>query len=308
MTDFDDAEFATLQAALRFYHRSEQGDPFCRTDEIHALATNGDRVAASLDRAGVQSLFRKVQQAARRAGAAPKAAPSPDDEAGWGRLARSRGWPDAALQHAIAYSHPQEHPQGEDLHTYAGPGGECIVSLPGVFAIHTPAWPHDCGYLRVVDAGVGHGVELAYWDAQELRDDPQSVLGAIVGLLAALQRPTSGHHRPGELGSLRSSPTAGVPLDTQPPTADSVAHAQAAVDAYVEAAALPNSVRDDATSAADMLADLMHWSREHELDFDALLASARGYYAEEVGQAQADCDAAEGEDAASDAALRPRAG
>lgn len=57
-------------------------------------------------------------------------------------------------------------------------GDECVLPILGSHcAIHTPAYPAECDYVRVV---VG-GYEIAYWTAQEWRDDPACVMGAIIG-------------------------------------------------------------------------------------------------------------------------------
>lgn len=54
---------------------------------------------------------------------------------------------------------------------------ECIVPLANGRALHTPAYPAQCEYVRVTQAG--H--ELAYWDFAEWRDCPQLVMGALIG-------------------------------------------------------------------------------------------------------------------------------
>lgn len=51
----DDAQHATVLAALCYYQRQGMGDPSKRDDDIHEIATNGDTVV-SLDDAGIDEL------------------------------------------------------------------------------------------------------------------------------------------------------------------------------------------------------------------------------------------------------------
>lgn len=60
-------------------------------------------------------------------------------------------------------------------------GAECVVPLSNGRAIHTPAFPDDCDYVRIVQAG--H--ELGYWTSDEWRDDPACAMGAIMGCARA---------------------------------------------------------------------------------------------------------------------------
>lgn len=144
-----------LLAALRFYHQHNQGEPFERGNEIHALATDEDRVASSLDQDGIEALFQKVR-------ATPPVVlggtPAPDDELDWERLRRQRGWHEPVLQHA--------------MHSAADPadyGPECAVRLPGGIEVRSPAGG-GCSYVRVIDTRIdagGSDVELAYWNSDE---------------------------------------------------------------------------------------------------------------------------------------------
>ncbi len=52
-------EFYTIIAALRFYQESGMGDPGNRSDDIHALACNGDDVV-SLDAVGIDNLCERI--------------------------------------------------------------------------------------------------------------------------------------------------------------------------------------------------------------------------------------------------------
>jgi hypothetical protein len=56
----DDAEHATILAALRLYQQQGMGDPSQRPDDIHEIATNGDEVTSSLDDAGIDELAEKI--------------------------------------------------------------------------------------------------------------------------------------------------------------------------------------------------------------------------------------------------------
>jgi hypothetical protein len=40
--------------------------------------------------------------------------------------------------------------------------------------------PHGTSYIRIVDV---RGVEVVYWDSNEWREDPQGVMGAIMGAM-----------------------------------------------------------------------------------------------------------------------------
>jgi hypothetical protein len=51
-------------------------------------------------------------------------------------------------------------------------------------SIRCPAFPEDCSYVRVCN---DNGDEIAYWTADEWREEPEQVMGAIIG---AAMRPT----------------------------------------------------------------------------------------------------------------------
>lgn len=59
-SEFNDAELATVLAALRYYQANGQGDPANRSDEIHDVATNGGEVEASLDGAAIDALCERL--------------------------------------------------------------------------------------------------------------------------------------------------------------------------------------------------------------------------------------------------------
>lgn len=55
---------------------------------------------------------------------------------------------------------------------------ECVRRIRGSFrAIHCPAHPEPCSYVRIVVCGL----EVAYWTSDEWRDAPEEVMGAILG-------------------------------------------------------------------------------------------------------------------------------
>ena len=167
MMDLDGAERATVVAALQHYLDDGLGDPSARSDHIHHLATDGDQ-QISLDDEGVEQLLGLM----RRGGVESKSVPALDDKAGWDHLALQRGWGDAEFAHARG-----------SVAENALYQGETVVELPGGLALHAPANPARCDYVRVVDKTVGAGVEIMYWSSDELRHDPDAVLGALVGLL-----------------------------------------------------------------------------------------------------------------------------
>lgn len=55
----EEAEHATILAALRFYQAHGMGDPVNRPDAIDDLATNGGKVA-SLDEEGISDLCERI--------------------------------------------------------------------------------------------------------------------------------------------------------------------------------------------------------------------------------------------------------
>lgn len=59
MNNVTQQELATIIAALRFYQHGGQTDPLKRSDDIHDLATDGDRVA-SLDDDGIDALCERL--------------------------------------------------------------------------------------------------------------------------------------------------------------------------------------------------------------------------------------------------------
>jgi hypothetical protein len=58
--ELDDAEQATVLAALRFYQERGMGEPHNRSDAIHEIATNGGDIMSSLDDEGIDALCEKI--------------------------------------------------------------------------------------------------------------------------------------------------------------------------------------------------------------------------------------------------------
>lgn len=67
---------------------------------------------------------------------------------------------------------------------YDGPPGfwkdECAVELADGKFICTDSWPHKLSYIRVLDADMH---EVVYWSIDEIREDPEEVLGAFFGAM-----------------------------------------------------------------------------------------------------------------------------
>lgn len=166
MLSIDGSELGTLLAALRFYQERGQGEPGNRSDDIHTIATNGDR-EISLDDEGIDRLCENLNFGCR----SPRAAPA--DAAEWTAVAAERGWSDAVLAHARASVDSYEN--------------ETVIWLPGDVALHMRAHPAACDYLRVVDRSVGRGVELMHCSSEEWQQAPQEVIGAVMGLLKGFQ-------------------------------------------------------------------------------------------------------------------------
>lgn len=80
------------------------------------------------------------------------------------QLGEKFGWNDVEIDHAL----DNIDTEYED---------ECIVKLANGREIRTPAYPEDCSYVRIVQ----EGFELAYWISDEWADDPEIVMGAIMG-------------------------------------------------------------------------------------------------------------------------------
>ena len=57
-----------------------------------------------------------------------------------------------------------------------------MVKLETGCELRSPAYPEPCGYVRIVDPMVG---EVAYWDAAEWKEDPEGVMGAILGAMSS---------------------------------------------------------------------------------------------------------------------------
>lgn len=79
-------------------------------------------------------------------------------------LAEEKGWNEVELQHAL-----------ENLENDYG--DECVIKLKNGREVRTPAYPDECSYVRITQ----EGYELAYWVSDEWADDPENVMGAIMG-------------------------------------------------------------------------------------------------------------------------------
>ena len=54
---------------------------------------------------------------------------------------------------------------------------ECVIKVGENRYLCCPAFPKDCDYVRIVE----DGEEIAYWDYMEWEQEPQEVMGAIMG-------------------------------------------------------------------------------------------------------------------------------
>lgn len=66
---FTSEELGTILAALRFYQQHDQGNPYARKDDIHAIATNNDD-HTSLDAEGIDDLCMRLNSAGNIKGGA----------------------------------------------------------------------------------------------------------------------------------------------------------------------------------------------------------------------------------------------
>ena len=76
----------------------------------------------------------------------------------------------------------QNNLPGEDYESYQEDyGNECIIQLFNGYSIRTDSSadnPDGSSYVRVCDQ---NGEEIAYWSCDEWAEDPQLVMGAILG-------------------------------------------------------------------------------------------------------------------------------
>ena len=81
----------------------------------------------------------------------------------------------------LAHAHDSEDAdlRAEDTGC-GGYGPEAAVRAHNGFQLRTPAFPQECDYARVCDP---LGREIAYWSAEEWKESPQEVMGAIMGAL-----------------------------------------------------------------------------------------------------------------------------
>lgn len=59
-----------------------------------------------------------------------------------------------------------------------GYGPESVIQVHTGFFLKTPMHPDECDYVRVCDP---LGREIAYWTADEWKEQPEEVMGAIIG-------------------------------------------------------------------------------------------------------------------------------
>lgn len=60
--------------------------------------------------------------------------------------------------------------------------GEVHIETAAGAIIAAPAYPQECSYVRLIDE---NHRELAYWDHQEWREQPEEVMGALIGAIAS---------------------------------------------------------------------------------------------------------------------------
>lgn len=61
-----------------------------------------------------------------------------------------------------------------------GYGPEAVARVHNGFQLRSPAYPEECTYVRVCDP---LGREISYWSADEWKDAPEEVMGAVMGAL-----------------------------------------------------------------------------------------------------------------------------
>ena len=61
------------------------------------------------------------------------------------------------------------------------PEHECVIPTDAGY-IATDAYPHKVSYIRVLDTD---GKEIGYWTIDEIKEDPEDVIGAFFGCAKA---------------------------------------------------------------------------------------------------------------------------
>jgi hypothetical protein len=84
------------------------------------------------------------------------------------KKAKEYGWADFELSHAIG-----------SIDDSPSRPTETVIKLPSGREIHCPAYPEPCSYVRIVQ----DQFELAYWVCDEWQEDPEYVMGAIIGAM-----------------------------------------------------------------------------------------------------------------------------
>jgi len=70
---------------------------------------------------------------------------------------------------------------------------ECVVNLETGNTLRCPAYPKACVYVRIVDP---FGNEVAYWHSDEWHEDPEGVMGAIIGSMNSVNEDAEGEVNP----------------------------------------------------------------------------------------------------------------
>jgi len=145
-------------------------------DEINSIC---DDTAALLDRAGADVRTPGIVAALR---ALPRYEEI-ETETGIGTfpetVERADGrWICADQLHELADRIEADYARGLEAIEASDEDDECVIALANGRALHVPASPLECSFVRVVE----NGQEIGYWNADEWRDEPEEVMGALMGL------------------------------------------------------------------------------------------------------------------------------
>lgn len=138
------------------------------------LERNANVVTENEQPSAVDALLREAAKVFGQIDAG--AALQPDLVAELRALPRSAGGVDAAAMEAVLIRFEADRAKGL-ASLESTDRDECVIRLANGRAIHVPAAPAECDYVRIVE----RGEETAYWNSDEWQEAPAEVMGALMG-------------------------------------------------------------------------------------------------------------------------------